>query len=596
MYKILKLDFDKINRFTGYLGNNIYIILFLVVITSLLDGLGILLLVPVLQDDLNNSQGFLSEIIDLLYVLVDLLFGQTSKEYLILLIAFLFILKGVFNYKALSYSAKLRSDLIVTLKNKIFKSIKKINYNYYGNQDIGEMTNLLNEHVTKSLQSFHFFTLMAIQLANLIINLTICIFLSPFFGFVVVFIGILIQILFKKLNEHVLSQAKDTIVANDKLMGRFLEFLNLFKYMITTNNLSIFDKEVDKGIERLRVNQYKLGNIESLTQSLREPVAMAVMSFVIVFHLIYFDGSLAPILVSVILLYRAMNAMVQLQSFRQTFLNNYVSLELIDKKITEMNSSIELNHSSKSISGDGTIYFQSMSFGFTEEKNILDNIDFCIEKKTTTAIIGQSGSGKSTLLDLLASLREYKSGEIYLGDTPFSKINKSEWRSCLGYVGQENIIFEDTLSNNITLNIGKQEKYSNDEEIEIIDVLNQCGLSDYIKSQSDGIYTKLNYSGRNLSGGQRQRVMIARELYRKPSLLILDEATSALDSKTERLINETISKLSGSITIIIVAHKMSSIKNVDNIVVLEKGKVVEKGKYSDLIVDKQSKLNSYHTH
>lgn len=594
MYNIFKLSFEKVNNFTKYLGNKIYVILILVLVTSLVDGLGILLLVPVLQGDLGESQGVLALIISFLNDFITLIFGETKTEYLILLIAFLFILKGMFNFKALSYSSKLRAELIVKLKNKIYISFQKINYSYYAKQEIGEMTNLLNDHVTKALQSFHFFTLMMIQLANLIISLSICLFLSPIFGFVVIIVGMIIQILFKALNVRVLVHAQDTLEANDKLMGRFLEFLNNFKYMLTTNNINAFDKEVDSGIERLRRNQFKLGYIESITQSLREPVAMTIMSLVIVIHLMLFNGELAPMLVSVILLYRAMNAVVQLQSFRQTFLNNYVSFDFIDKKIQEMNESVEITNGCSNLLDVRAIQLKNVGFGFTKEKNVLDNIEFVIEPKSTTAIIGQSGSGKSTLLEILALLREYTEGDIFLGDTPFSQVDKSMWRSSLGYVGQENSIFEDTLANNITLNIGQEQRYSDEEEQEIRGVLKKSGLNDFVDSQTEGIYTKLHYTGRNISGGQRQRVMIARELFRKPSLLIMDEATSALDAKTEKLVNETIAELKGTVTLIIVAHKMSSIKNVDNVIVLDKGKIAEKGKYSVLIADRKSKLNSFH--
>ena len=594
MFNDFRLDLEKIYNFTKYLGKKIYIILFLVVVTSLLDGLGVLLLLPVLDGEQGGGQGVLASLISSLNNLISFIFGETKTEYLIMLIAILFIFKGLFNFKALSYSSKLRAELIVKLKKKIFESFQKVSYAYYAKQEIGEMTNLLNDHVTRALQSFHFFTLMIIQLANLTINLGICLVLSPFFGFVVVIVGLIIQILFKQLNIRVLVQAQDTIRANDKLMGRFLEFITNFKFIITTNNVHVFDKEVDKGIERLRHKQFRLGNIESLTQSLREPVAMTIMSLVIVIHLMIFNGELAPILVSVLLLYRAMNAMVQLQSFRQTFLNNYVSLDLIDKKIKEMNESVELNKGSSNFPAHRAIQLNNVSFCFTKENNVLDDIEFVIEPKSTTAIIGQSGSGKSTLLELLALLREHTEGDIYLGDVPFSEVNKSMWRSSLGYVGQENSIFEDTLANNITLNIGQQLRYSDEEEQEIKDILKKSGLNDFVEAQAEGIYKKLHFTGRNISGGQRQRVMIARELFRKPSLLIMDEATSDLDSKTEKLINETIAELRGTVTLIIVSHKMSSIKYVDNVVVLEKGRVVEKGKYLDIISDQNSKLNSFH--
>ena len=171
MFNNFRLDLEKVYNFTTYLGKKIYIILFLVVVTSLLDGLGILLLLPVLDGEQGGSQGILASIISSLNNLISFIFGETKTEYLILLIAILFIFKGLFNFKALSYSSKLRAELIVKLKKKIFKSFQKVSYAYYAKQEIGEMTNLLNDHVTRALQSFHFFTLMIIQLANLTINL-----------------------------------------------------------------------------------------------------------------------------------------------------------------------------------------------------------------------------------------------------------------------------------------------------------------------------------------------------------------------------------------------------------------------------------------
>jgi subfamily B ATP-binding cassette protein MsbA len=178
-------------------------------------------------------------------------------------------------------------------------------------------------------------------------------------------------------------------------------------------------------------------------------------------------------------------------------------------------------------------------------------------------------------------------GEITIDGIKANKIDKPSWRKHIGYVSQDTLIFDDTIANNISMWKG----YSNHDDIvflKIKEAAKNANILDFIESLPDGFNTLVGDRGIMLSGGQKQRIFIARELFRNPDVLILDEATSALDSESEKSIQESIDFLSGKITVIIIAHRLSTIKKVDQIYLIENGRIIEKGDYNNL----KSKSNS----
>ena len=213
-----------------------------------------------------------------------------------------------------------------------------------------------------------------------------------------------------------------------------------------------------------------------------------------------------------------------------------------------------------------------------------------INAKKSIAIVGESGSGKSTLVDLIALLHTPTNGKIFIDGTNGNDISKHSWRSQLGYVSQETIIFDDTIANNICMWSGD---YTNDKNLftKIRRAANQANILDFIDSLDDGFNSLVGDRGVLLSGGQRQRLFVARELFRNPNLLVLDEATSALDSESEKEIQKSIDNLKGEITVIVIAHRLSTIKNVDLIYVLKDGRIIESGSYSDLTKDDKSNFS-----
>ena len=214
------------------------------------------------------------------------------------------------------------------------------------------------------------------------------------------------------------------------------------------------------------------------------------------------------------------------------------------------------------------IEFLSVDFNFTKGLDILKGINLKIKKGQTIGIIGESGSGKSTLVDLLIGLHKPTSGEIIIDGINGFQMSQS-WRKKIGYVSQTIYLTDDTIKKNIALGLPE----NNIDDTRVIELLKQVQLEKFINNLELGMNTKVGERGVQLSGGQRQRIGIARALYNSPEILILDEATSALDDKTEKEIIKTINDLKGDKTIIMIAHRISTLKNCEKIYEIENKKL-----------------------
>jgi subfamily B ATP-binding cassette protein MsbA len=233
------------------------------------------------------------------------------------------------------------------------------------------------------------------------------------------------------------------------------------------------------------------------------------------------------------------------------------------------------------------INFSLVDFGYEANSLVLENINFTIEKGQVTALVGGSGAGKSTLVDLVARFYDPTQGCILLDGHNLKDFDIASVRRKMAIVSQDTFIFNASVRANIAYGM---------EEISEESIWQAAQLAhavEFIQELPDGINTVLGDRGVRLSGGQRQRIAIARALLRNPDILILDEATSALDSVTERLIQESLERLSKGRTVIAIAHRLSTISKADKIVVLEKGQVIEQGNYIKLLA-KKGKLWNYH--
>jgi len=234
----------------------------------------------------------------------------------------------------------------------------------------------------------------------------------------------------------------------------------------------------------------------------------------------------------------------------------------------------------RSLNPKNDISLENIVFTYPDKNEItLDHLNIDIQVNSVVGIVGPSGAGKSTLIDIILGLIEPQQGQLKIDDELIDKSNRRFWQNTIGFVAQTIFLSEGSISENIAFGIPK-------EQIDIYKVQNALKLAhldEFVESLKNGIDTKVGERGIQLSGGQRQRIGIARALYQKAEVLIFDEATSSLDGITEKMIMDAIHDFSGKKTIILIAHRLKTVQKCDEIFYLEKGKVVDRGSYDELI-------------
>jgi ATP-binding cassette subfamily B protein len=269
----------------------------------------------------------------------------------------------------------------------------------------------------------------------------------------------------------------------------------------------------------------------------------------------------------------------QLSSFLQTAQDAKISTERLEQiqRLDDEEPSTDSLINEVDVSQN--IVIEDLTFTYPGAGNTasIKDVSFIIPAGKVTAIVGASGSGKTTLLKLLLKVYDADSGKIKLGNTSFNMISPKAWRAGCGCVMQDGYLFSDTIARNIVLNENELDTGK------LIDVIKSVNLSDYVSEQPLGLNTQIGSQGKGVSGGQRQRLLIARALYKEPDYLFLDEATSALDANNEKDIVENLKVFSRGRTVVVIAHRLSTVRDADNIVVLEKGGVIEFGNHNELV-------------
>lgn len=591
--------------FQKHLGARIYLIFALTMVAALFEGFGILMLLPLLQrldtidnsvievqtatkDNVTNS----TDIGDYLLGFLDYLGLSDSIATVLVVIAVSFILKGVLTFGALAYNANLTGQLLRELKSDLFTHYSQMQYGHYVSKDTGYFINVINEQVSRSMQSFASFTQLGAHIVNTAIYLMLAFLVAWRFGLMAVCAGIILLLIFRRLSAYVLSLSRLTAKENGHLSKLLIQTLQAFKYLTSTHQTPTLEKNVMTSIGNLTDYQVRSGISAGLTQSVREPIAVTLIMSILMLQIFFLGQSIEPILVSIVLFHRGLNSILAIQGARQTMLEYVGSMELVYEEIRMQYQYKEKDGPIKVASLTQGIVFDNVYFGYNSKHNdIIQGISLKIPAKTSIALVGGSGAGKSTLVDLLTLMIRPRQGVVLIDSVPSKDIELESWRRQIGYVSQETIIFDDSIFNNICMGLESQDKGKNLSD-RIKKAAQQANISDYIESLSDGYQTLVGDRGIRLSGGQRQRLFIARELFREPKLLILDEATSALDSESERSIQESIDKLNGTMTVVIIAHRLSTIRNVDRIYVLDSGRLIEQGTYQQLRNKKGSKFSS----
>ena len=570
--------------FKKYLGSKLWVLLGFTVLVAISDGIGISLLMPLL-DSFNIGKETTDS--NFLFKLTDFLGVTNSLKGILGLIFIIFFSKAILKFITGVYKSQLNKGLFRELKSNFYKSLIDVDYEYFVKKNAGYFMTVMEHHIGRLIKAYHVFieltstvlmTVSYLVFASLI-SWQIALFASVF--------GCTIFLMLIFLNRYVKKLSKLTSLEQTKMGQVAIQAIYSFKYIVSTGTHKIISNQYSKSIEVLTALGFKNNIAQAFTDSTKEFLAICLLITLIVVEVVVLGYPISSVFVVLLLFYRSVNYMMSIQSQFQLLVQNHGFVEMVDEEIKNLEENKFLEGDKILAIGENvSIEFKKTSFKYREEKsNVLENLSFTVNPNSSVAFVGHSGAGKTTLVDLVIGLLKPQSGQILINDHDLNELELISWRKHVGYVSQDLTIFDATVVDNITM-------FEESPDFNLIEEVTRMAFAeDFINRLKEGYQTRIGDKGVKLSGGQKQRLFIARELYKKPKVLLLDEATSALDSESERFVQKSIENLMGEITLIIVAHRLATIKKVDKIIVLEEGKVLEEGNFDELT--KGNRLNKF---
>ena len=500
-------------------------------------------------------------------------------------------LRSLLNYLGLYYSRLSQSNLCDRLRKRLFEQFQRLSLSYYSTSRSGNLINSLTTEINQLRQALDVFYRLITRGSTLLAYVISMFWLSWQLSLVAIALYSLLSVGLSSLIVRVREASFDIPKANGKLASIAIQFINGIRTVKGSATEDFERKRFYQASTDVIKAEDQVASISALVKPLAEGVASTnlIVMVVVAFNLFISKGNLqtSSLLSFMFVLFRMMPLVAQVNGARENLGRFQGSINNI-QELLKTNDKPYLDNGYQQFQGlKKGISFLSLSFGYEPNDLVLQDINLTIEQGKVTALVGASGAGKSTLADLIPRFYDPIEGGIFLDGENLKHFDISSVRRKMAIVSQDTFIFNASVRDNIAYGLEEI------AEAEIWRVAQQAHAVEFIEELPNGLETVLGDRGVRLSGGQRQRIAIARALLRNPDILILDEATSALDSVTEKLIQESLEKLSKGRTVIAIAHRLSTIIRADRVVVLEAGQVVEQGTYQELI-KRGGKLWKYH--
>ncbi len=532
------------------------------------------LIVPILiGDSLDGVEKYInSETTDL----------QAVKDQLlqnILLMLGAVLLAGVFTFIMRQAIINMSRYIEFDLKNEIFAHYQKLSLNFYKKNRTGDLMNRISEDVSKVrmyfgpaiMYSINMITLFVIVISYMIKKDVI---LTLYTLVPLPILSVSIYFLSREINKR--SRIKqETLSKLTSITQEFFSGMNVIKaYGIEKPTFKDFNEVADESKDK-NIALYKL-------QALFFPLMILLIGIsnimvVYIGGLRYINGEITFGLIAEFIIY------VNMLTWPVAVVGWVTSIvqeaEASQKRINEFLEVVpEIQNSAKEPTNIvGKIAFKNVTFTYDDTNTTaLKDVSFTLEKGKMLAILGKTGSGKSTIAELIARLYDVDKGEILIDDTPINQVNLTSLRNSIGFVPQEAFLFSDTIANNI--------KFGDDDAVKevIVNAAKNAHIHANIEDFSKSYDTFVGERGVTLSGGQKQRISIARAIIKEPDILIFDDCLSAVDTETEEIILNNLNTVSKDKTTIIIGHRVSSAKNADLIIVLDEGRIIQKGTHEEL--------------
>ena len=580
---IMKESLKKLNYIFNKKQKATLVLLILVIILgAVLELFGVSAILPVVYVIMDTNVIQTNEMLNTIYRLVGFENITTFMIFLISMIIVLYIIKNVFlgfrNYFKFSFTNKTQCEIA----DRMMHCYINQPYLFHSLNN----TSVIQRNIVNDVGTFVAYIL---AMTDVVVGGVLCIFLVGFMlvtdtviTIVLVLLFMLLAVLFLRPYNKILGRYGTTARESGEKMVRWInQSLGGIKEVKIGETEEYFSGKFSKAFAKYanseKMNQF-LGGVPGLVM---ETACMAGVLLVVIVKLMQGEDANTLIPVLSVVAVAGMKLLTSFNTLTASVSRMYYTkpaMEALYKDLKELER-LEKNEyfpqkSDDKLSFASDIQLNNICFSYpNSSRMVLDGISLKIKCGTSVALIGASGMGKTTLADLILGVIQPNAGDITVDGHSIGD-HMSAWHKLFGYIPQNIYLMDDTIRNNIAFGIHKDDICEQD----IWDAVEEAQLKDFIEGLEDGLDTVIGERGARISGGQRQRIGIARALYKKPSVLVLDEATSALDNETEKAVMEAIDGLHGKLTMIIIAHRLTTIKNCDNIYEIDHGTIIERSK------------------
>ncbi|WP_191565594.1 ABC transporter ATP-binding protein [Metabacillus idriensis] len=585
----MNLIFYFLRQIQSYAGKRLYTNLLAMVFVSLLDGVGILLLIPMI-----SYSGIVDiDVGETPFTGVFTYFQGIPSNLGLTLILVIYVLivvgQNLLHRNITIQNIKIQHGFFRHLRVETYNSLLHANWNFFIRNRKSDLINLLTTEIARSNAGTHSLLQFLASLIFTGIQIGLAFWLSPNITFFLLLCGVALIFFNRKFLKvsHALGNRNYTL--GKEYLAGITDQINGIKDIksnsLEKSRMNWFLK-VTKGMQDEQIEYTQLKTTSQLYYKIASSVLIAMFIFIAVNM---FNAQAGQLMLIIVIFSRLWPRVAGIQSSLEQIATMLPSFNAVKDLQNECRNSKEFTYAEslviKPVLVTQEIECKNVYFRYSQNDSspyALKDINVIIPSNKMTAFVGRSGAGKSTLIDLLMGLNLPEKGKVLIDGNPLTSDNLLSLRQAVSYVPQDPFLFNASIRENLQLVV------PDTTEEQIWEALEFSSASEFVRKLPQGLDTLIGDRGIRLSGGERQRIVLARAILRKPSILVLDEATSALDTENEAKIQKALDRLKGSMTIVVIAHRLSTIRNADQVVVLDQGCIIQKGEFGQLAQDKKS--------
>lgn len=497
--------------------------------------------------------------------------GSSNVSGVLTVLVGLFIARGLLLLLQNAFHYALVMRMHRALAERMLGAIARLDYLTFLKRDTGAFVHLATKETERSVTAFYQTAFLIPKFLTIVIYAALSLRFEWRFTLLALALGGVLVWIYRRITRSTEQLARMIAAAESRYNSLLIQWIQAFKYCVATQGTGSIRSRAHAEANTMAQVGGRIGFVSALIPATSESLIVILLVVGMTLQTQVFKGEWASIAVTILFLYRMLRELMVVQGSLQVFGTVSPSVDRIETFLKESEERARVepppSFSRKERGGADPAEVRMERIGFKYDAAwVLRDIDVCIPPAKIFALVGESGAGKSTLVDLVLGVLNPTEGAVKISENVR-----------IGYVPQDSVLFDATIRENLTL-WGSDPR----DETQVWEALRAAGAEAFVRALPEGLETCVGERGVRLSGGQKQRLSIARELFREPGLLVMDEATSALDAESEHVIQTTLRALRGKVTIILIAHRLATVREADQILVLDQGRIVQRGTFEEL--------------